>query len=121
MIASVGDGLSAIIGGAALGLASVCVAFAVGIRRAVLAIFLIRSACDPSFELTKSAIGQEMGLGAVVNALIIGLAFLVFLESPALIGSAILPMWGGFLIISFASTVISPYPLTPLTFFPLPS
>jgi O-antigen ligase len=117
MIASVGAGLSAIIGGAALGLASVCVAFAVGIRRAVLAIFLIRSACDPSFELTKSAIGQEMGLGAVVNALIIGLAFLVFLESPALIGSAILPMWGGFLISAFASTIISPDPMKALRIF----
>ena len=117
MIASVGAGLSAIIGGAALGIASVCVAFAVGIRRAVLAILLIRSACDPFFELTKSAIGQEMGLGAVVNALIIGLAFLVFLESPALIGSAILPMWGGFLASALASTVISPDPMKAVRVF----
>src|SRR5262249_21228115 len=117
MIPSIGAALAAIISGAALGIASVSVAAAVGIRRAALAIFLIRPACDPLLELTKSGSGQEMGLGAVINALIIGLAFLVFLESPLLIGSAILPMWGGFLVSAFASFVISPEPIRALRVF----
>jgi O-antigen ligase len=111
MISSIAAALGAALVGAAVGIASAFVAFAISIRRAVLGILLIRSACDPFFGLTQSAIGAEMGLGAVVNALIIGLAFLVFVESPALIGSAILPMWGGFLVSAFASATISPDPM----------
>jgi len=115
MIPSIGAALAAIISGAALGIASVSVVAAVGIRRAALAIFLIRPACDPLLDTGTGH--QEMGLGAVINALIIGLAFLVFLESPVLIGSVILPMWGGFLVSALASVVISPEPIRALRVF----
>jgi len=108
MISSIAAALGATLVGAAVAIASAFVAFAINIRRAVLGILLIRSACDPLFGLMQS--GGKMGPGAAVNALIIGLAFLVFAESPALIGSAILPMWGGFLMSAFASATISPDP-----------
>jgi hypothetical protein len=109
MISSIAAALGATLVGAAVGIASAFVAFAISIRRAVLGILLIRSVCDPLFGLMQS--GEKMGPGAAVNALIIGLAFLVFVESPALIGSAILPMWGGFLMSAFASATISPDPM----------
>jgi len=116
MIPLIGNGVGAAFLGAVLGVASLGIAFAVGMRRAVLAVFLIRSSCDPFFELTKSALGTEMGAGAAVNALIIGLAFLFLLESPVLVGSAILP-WAGFLTSAFASAIISPEPMNALKSF----
>jgi O-antigen ligase len=109
MIPLIGNELAAALMGAAMGVASFGIAFAVGIRRAVLAVFLIRSSCDLLFELTKSALGTEMGAGAAINALVIGLALLFFVESPVLIGSAILP-WAAFLMSAFSSAIISPEP-----------
>jgi O-antigen ligase len=100
--------LGAVVLGVALGVASFGIAFALGLRRAVLAVLLVRSSCDPLFALTQSD-GRGMGLGAVVNALVIILALLFFLESPALIGSAILP-WAGFLMTALASVIGSPEP-----------
>ena len=100
--------LGAVVLGVALGVASFGIAFALGLRRAVLAVLLVRSSCDPLFTLTQSD-GRGMGLGAVVNALVIILALLFFLESPALIGSAILP-WAAFLMTALASVIGSPEP-----------
>src|SRR5215471_6807296 len=71
--------LGAVVLGVALGVASFGIAFALGLRR------------------------------AVVNALVIILALLFFLESPALIGSAILP-WAAFLMTALASVIGSPEP-----------
>jgi O-antigen ligase len=116
MIPLIGNGLAAALLGAAMGVASFGIAFAVGMRRAVLAVFLIRSSCDPLFELTKSALGTEMGAGAAINALVIGLALLFFVESPVLVGSAILP-WAAFLMSAFTSTIISPEPMMALKAF----
>ena len=119
MIPLIGNGLAAALLGAAMGVASFGIAFAVGMRRAVLAVFLIRSSCDPLFELTKSALGTEMGAGAAINALVIGLALLFFVESPVLVGSAILP-WAAFLMSAFTSALISPEPMMALkAFLPL--
>ena len=94
--------------GLALGVASFGMAFAVGMRRAVLAVLLVRSSCDHLFGLTQ-ADGGGMGLGAAVNALVIVLALLFCLESPVLISSAILP-WTGFLMTGLASVISSPEP-----------
>ena len=101
--------LGAVVLGVALGVASVGIAFAMGMRRAVLAIFLVRSSCDPVFGLTQAEVGG-MGVGAAVNVLVIVLALLFFLESPILIGSAILP-WAGFLMTALASVIGSPEPM----------
>ena len=100
--------LGAVVLGVALGVASFGMAFAIGMRRAVLAVVLVRSSCDPLFGLTQ-ADGGGMGLGAAVNALVIVLALLFCLESPVLIGSAILP-WTGFLMAGLASVISSPEP-----------
>ena len=105
---SVTGTLGAVVLGVALGVASFGMAFAVGMRRAVLAVLLVRSSCDPLFGLTQ-ADGGGMGLGAAVNALVIVLALLFCLESPVLIGSAILP-WTGFLMAGLASVISSPEP-----------
>jgi putative inorganic carbon (HCO3(-)) transporter len=106
MFPSIGT-LGAVVLGGALGVASVGIAFAMGMRRAVLAIFLVRSSCDPVFGLTQAG---GMGVGAAVNVLVIVLALLFFLESPILIGSAILP-WAGFLMTALASVIGSPEPM----------
>ena len=105
---SVTGTLGAVVLGVALGVASFGMAFAVGMRRAVLAVLLVRSSCDPLFGLTQVA-GGGMGLGAAVNALVIVLALLFCLESPLLITSAILP-WTGFLMAGLASVISSPEP-----------
>lgn len=105
---SVTGTLGAVVLGVALGVASFGIAFAVGMRRAVLAVLLVRSSCDPLFGLTQAA-GGGMGLGAGVNALVIVLALLFCLESPLLITSAILP-WTGFLMAGLASVISSPEP-----------
>jgi len=101
--------LGAVVLGVVLGVASFGIAFAIGMRRAVLAILLVRSSCDPFFGLTQAG-GGGMGLGAAMNALVIVLALLFFLESPLLIGSAILP-WAGFLMTAFAAAIGSPDPM----------
>src|SRR5262249_30570966 len=106
MFPSIGT-LGAVVLGGALGVASVGIAFAMGMRRAVLAIFLVRSSCDHVFGLTQAG---GMGVGAAVNVLVIVLALLFFLESPILIGSAILP-WAGFLMTALASVIGSPEPM----------
>jgi O-antigen ligase len=100
--------LGAVVLGLALGVASFGMAFAIGMRRAVLAVLLVRSSCDPLFGLTQAE-GGGMGLGAAMNALVIVLALLFYLESPVLIGSAILP-WTGFLMAGLASMISSPEP-----------
>jgi O-antigen ligase len=105
---SVTGTLGAVVLGVALGVASFGMAFAIGMRRAVLAVLLVRSSCDPLFGLTQ-ADGGGMGLGAAVNALVIVLALLFCLESPVLISSAILP-WAGFLMAGLASVISSPEP-----------
>ena len=105
---SVTGTLGAVVLGVALGVASFGMAFAVGMRRAVLAVLLVRSSCDPLFGLTQAA-GGGMGLGGAVNALVIVLALLFCLESPVLISSAILP-WTGFLMTGLASVISSPEP-----------
>ena len=105
---SVTGTLGAVVLGVALGVASFGMAFAVGMRRAVLAVLLVRSSCDPLFGLTQAA-GGGMGLGGAVNALVIVLALLFCLESPLLIISAILP-WTGFLMAGLASVISSPEP-----------
>src|SRR5215813_12965896 len=105
---SVTGTLGAVVLGVALGVASFGMAFAIGMRRAVLAVLLVRSSCDPLFGLTQ-ADGGGMGLGAAMNALVIVLALLFCLESPLLISSAILP-WTGFLMAGLASVISSPEP-----------
>src|SRR5215471_20382935 len=105
---SVAETLGAVVLGVALGVASFGMAFAVGMRRAVLAVLLVLSSCDPLFGLTQAA-GGGMGLGGAVNALVIVLALLFCLESPLLIISAILP-WTGFLMAGLASVISSPEP-----------
>src|SRR5215813_1494289 len=107
MMSEIGT-LGAVVLGVALGVASFGMAFAIGMRRAVLAVLLVRSSCDPLFGLTQ-ADGGGMGLGAAVNALVIVLALLFCLESPVLISSAILP-WTGFLMAGLASVISSPEP-----------
>jgi O-antigen ligase len=98
----------AVVLGLVLGVALFGMAFAIGMRRAVLAVLLVRSSCDPLFGLTQGD-GGGMGLGAALNALVIVLALLFCLESPVLISSAILP-WAGFLMTGLASVISSPEP-----------
>ena len=105
---SVTGTLGAVVLGVALGVASFGMAFAIGMRRAVLAVFLVRSVCDPLFGLIK-ADGGGMGPGAAVNVLVIVLALLFCLESPLLISSGILS-WAGFLMAGLASVISSPEP-----------
>jgi O-antigen ligase len=94
----------------ALGFLSLGTAFWLGMRRGALAIILARSSCDAIFTAIKDIIGSEFGPGAIINAIVLGLAVAFFLESPALLGSAFLPMWGGFLTAALTSAIASPEP-----------
>src|SRR5262245_578705 len=103
--------LIAALEGAALVIGFLGIGLMVGAQRAALAIILVRSSCDLVFAAAKSVLGGQTvwyGPGAAINALVVGLAVLFFLQSPVLIGSAVLPMWGGFLIAALASLIDSP-------------
>lgn len=74
-------------------------------------IILFRSAMDPILEATKMG---SFGLGAVLNALVILIAFIAIIQRPNPVRSVIRKTWLAFLLISFATLFIAPEFVTAL-------
>lgn len=90
-IRGTGDGVARLLAFPAL----IALGFLFFFSRNVLFLLIIffRAVCDPVFEATRFGAGS-MGIGGVVNALIILIAFLYFLERPRAISRTVIPMWG---------------------------
>lgn len=68
-------------------------------------IILFRSAMDPILEATKMG---SFGLGAVLNALVILIAFIAIIQRPSPVRAILRKTWLAFLLISFATLFIAP-------------
>ncbi len=79
----------------------------------VATIFLTRSFLDPILDATKiTAGGSQIGLGAVINALLLGVAFLLILANYKTLTLRDLAAWIGFLIICLATSIETTNPVT---------
>jgi hypothetical protein len=70
-----------------------------------LLIIFIRAASDPIVEATRFG---PLSVGAVLNALIILIAFLLVVERPRVIARTALPMWGPLMLIVLFEAMRSP-------------
>ena len=79
----------------------------------VATIFLTRSFLDPILDATKITVGgSEVGLGAIINALLIGVAFLSILANYKILSLRDLVAWIGFLIICVVTSIETTNPIT---------
>jgi O-antigen ligase len=76
----------------------------------LLLIILLRASVDPVFDSSKFSLsGQQIGVGALVNAFVLLIAFLLVLEKPKLLPKGpVASMWAAFLIAAFCGVAISP-------------
>jgi O-antigen ligase len=81
-----------------------------------LLIIFFRGICDPIFEATRFSAGV-MGIGGVVNALVILIAFLFFIERPRQIARTALPMWAPLMIIVLIEALRAPELGTGIKYF----
>ncbi len=72
-----------------------------------LMIIFFRGICDPLFEATRFGAGV-MGIGGIVNALVILIAFLSFIEQPRRIARTALPMWAPLMIVVLIEALRAP-------------
>jgi O-antigen ligase len=75
-----------------------------------LAIIVLRASADIVFDASKlSVAGQQIGVGALVNAFVLGIALLLVLEKPGrLPGWRIAAIWGAFLLAALYGVAASP-------------
>jgi O-antigen ligase len=79
------------------------------LRAVVFGVLLIRAASDPILNLTGEDAGaSSMGLGAVLNALAIALAFVLLAQRPLTAPFSVVGIWGPFLLIAFGTTLYTP-------------
>lgn len=107
-VAAIGDGL-----GKAAALPAfllLCLVLLYSRALLLLAIIVFRASADIVFDASKlSVAGQQIGVGALVNAFVLGIALLMVLEKPGrLPGRRIAAMWGAFLLAALCGVVASP-------------
>lgn len=79
------------------------------LRQVVFAILLTRSFCDPIFELSEANLGgATIGLGALMNAVVIAIALLFVLQRPLTFPSSVIAIHAPFLASAFAATLYAP-------------
>ena len=79
------------------------------LRDVAFAILLLRSICDPIFNLSGGgAADSGMGVGAVVNAVAVGLAVLLTIQRPSTSPFAVFALWSPFLLIAATATFYAP-------------
>jgi O-antigen ligase len=77
------------------------------LRAVVYGILLTRASSDPVFNLLGADAGS-MGIGAILNALAISIAFVLLARWPLTAPFPAFAIWGPFLLIAFASTLYAP-------------
>lgn len=78
------------------------------LRVVVYGILLTRASSDPVFNLLGGDDAGSMGVGAILNALAISIAFVLLVRWPLTAPFSIVVIWGPFLLIAFASTLYAP-------------
>jgi putative inorganic carbon (hco3(-)) transporter len=79
------------------------------LREAAFAILLTRSICDPIFNLSGGGAGSSgIGVGAVVNAIAVGVAVLLAAQRPSTSPFAVFGLWMPFLLIAATATFYAP-------------
>ncbi|UWU74817.1 O-antigen ligase family protein [Bradyrhizobium huanghuaihaiense] len=81
-----------------------------GVRQMMLAVMLVRPACDRAFDWLKAASEQQTGPGAAINALVIAIAIVTIIHVPGIVLSAPLLAWASVLLTAAASLVHAPDP-----------
>jgi len=107
-VGAVGDGVGRL---AALpALIPLCFLLVFSPQQLLLLIVLFRAAADLAFETTKLSFGgYQVGLGGVINACVLLIAVLLYLERPERIPrKAIAVMWMAFLLTALLGTIFSP-------------
>lgn len=104
-IRDMGDGVARLLAFPAL----IALGFLFFFSRDVLFLLIIffRAVCDPVFEATRLGAGG-MGVGGVVNALVILIAFLLFLERPRAVSRTAIPMWGPLMAVILIAALRAP-------------
>ena len=75
----------------------------------LLFILLTRAACDLLLESARPDLGGEaLGLGAVINALVIGLAVMLVIGDPKAVPRPALMLWLGFFLTTLYGLALSP-------------
>ena len=77
------------------------------LRAVVYGMLLIRASSDPVFNLLGADAGS-MGVGAILNALAISIAFVLLARWPLTAPFSVFAIWSPFLLIAFASTLYAP-------------
>lgn len=79
------------------------------LREVAFAILLTRSICDPIFNLSGGGTADAgMGVGAVVNAIAVGVAILLAIQRPPTSPFAVFALWSPFLLIAATATFYAP-------------
>jgi hypothetical protein len=72
-------------------------------------IMVFRASGDIFLSFTRFSLGgSEIGIGGLINALIIGIALMLVFEKPREIPGRSVAMWWGFMLVSLASVFVSP-------------
>jgi O-antigen ligase len=75
----------------------------------LLLIILFRSAGDIFLESTRFSLGgYQVGVGGLINAFVILIAFLLMMEKPKAVPKHDITMWAAFLLIVFYGVLVSP-------------
>ena len=77
------------------------------LRGVVYGILLTRASSDPVFNWLGADAGS-MGIGAILNALAISIAFVLLARWPLTASFSVFAIWGPFLLVAFASTLYAP-------------
>jgi O-antigen ligase len=77
------------------------------LRAVVYGMLLTRASSDPVFNLLGGDAGS-MGIGAILNALAISIAFVLLARWPLTAPFSVFAIWGPFLLIAFASALYAP-------------
>ncbi len=79
-------------------------------KRLLLLIILFRASADLLLESTKLSFGGvQTGVGGLINAFVLMIALLLFLEKPALVPrKAIMVMWSAFLLTALVGVAAAP-------------
>jgi len=80
--------------------------FSAFLRYGVFAVLLTRSSFDRVIDLVGG--GGGMGLGAVLNVLVIAFALAFLIQRPLIAPFAIFGLWGPFLVAAFGATLYAP-------------
>lgn len=108
-VGAVGDSTPALL--ALPFLLAIAVLFVANRQSLLLLILTTRSAGDIILESTRGSIGgQNIGLGAVINACVILLTLTLVFESPRTVPKKMVTLWLGFFIFALVGIAFSPVP-----------